>query len=158
MRAAGGEAGEPTDRPYGRLADCIDDQGTAFALYAPPRGEPVPRTAPHGDSQGDLAYITMEVVDSEKARAFYGAVLGWRFKPGQVDDGFQLEDVRPGTGLRGGQAVATTIPMYRVDDIEAAVARVRAAGGSATDPERQPYGVTSSCTDDQGTRFFLGQL
>ncbi|MGA2522069.1 MAG: VOC family protein [Acidimicrobiales bacterium] len=158
VRAAGGQADEPTDRPYGRLADCVDNQGTPFALYAPPPGEPVPRIAPHGTNQGDLAYITMEVVDSEKARAFYGAVLGWRFNPGRVDDGFQLEDVRPGVGLRGGQAVSTTIPMYRVDDIDAVVARVRDAGGSATDPERQPYGVTSSCTDDQGTRFFLGHL
>jgi predicted enzyme related to lactoylglutathione lyase len=48
--------------------------------------------------------------------------------------------------------------MYLVDDIGAAVERVRAAGGTASDPERQPYGVTSDCVDDQGTRFYLGQL
>jgi predicted enzyme related to lactoylglutathione lyase len=47
--------------------------------------------------------------------------------------------------------------MYRVDDIHAAVERVRAEGGSATDPERQPYGLSSTCVDDQGTRFYLGQ-
>ena len=29
-------------------------------------------------------------------------------------------------------------------------------GGTATDPERQPYGTTSECTDDQGVRFYLG--
>jgi uncharacterized protein len=49
------------------------------------------------------------------------------------------------------------VPMYVVDDIAAAVARVRAAGGSSTDPERQPYGVSATCTDDQGTRFSLVQ-
>ncbi len=43
-------------------------------------------------------------------------------------------------------------------DIAVAVERVRAAGGTAADPERQPYGVSSSCTDDQGTRFCLGEL
>jgi predicted enzyme related to lactoylglutathione lyase len=48
--------------------------------------------------------------------------------------------------------------MWRVDDIDAAVERVRRAGGTATDPERQPYGTTSTCTDDQGTRFYLGDL
>jgi predicted enzyme related to lactoylglutathione lyase len=48
--------------------------------------------------------------------------------------------------------------MYRVGDIAVAVERVRAEGGIATDPERQPYGVSSSCTDDQGTRFYLGEL
>jgi hypothetical protein len=46
-------------------------------------------------------------------------------------------------GLLGGQGRATTLPMYRVDDIEAAVARVRRAGGTASTPERQAYGLTS---------------
>lgn len=48
--------------------------------------------------------------------------------------------------------------MYRVDDLAAALQAVRDAGGSAGDPEVQPYGITSSCADDQGTRFHLGQL
>jgi predicted enzyme related to lactoylglutathione lyase len=47
--------------------------------------------------------------------------------------------------------------MYRVDDIDAAVAAVRSHGGTATDVDRAPYGLTSTCTDDQGTRFFLGE-
>jgi hypothetical protein len=46
--------------------------------------------------------------------------------------------------------------MYRVDDISEAVRRVRAGGGSASDPE--PYGISSRCTDDRATRFYLGQL
>jgi uncharacterized protein len=48
------------------------------------------------------------------------------------------------------------VPMWKVDDVAAAVERVRAAGGTATDPERQPYGTTSEATDDQGVRFYLG--
>ena len=28
---------------------------------------------------------------------------------------------------------------------------------AATDPQQQPYGITSECVDDQGTRFYLGQ-
>jgi uncharacterized glyoxalase superfamily protein PhnB len=64
----------------------------------------------------------------------------------------------PMVGISGGHARATTVPMYRVDDIAAAVSAVRHAGGTATDPEVQPYGTTSTCTDDQGTRFYLGEL
>jgi predicted enzyme related to lactoylglutathione lyase len=158
VRAAGGEAQAPTDQPYGRVADCVDDQGTPFAVFCAPVGEPVPRPAAHGTRQGDLAYVTLEVDDSSRTRAFYGAVLGWRFAAGRVDDGWQVDDIRPGTGIHGGQRVATAVPMYLVDDIGAAVERVRAAGGSASDPERQPYGVTSDCVDDQGTRFYLGEL
>jgi predicted enzyme related to lactoylglutathione lyase len=158
VRAAGGEAGAPTDQLYGRVADCVDDQGTPFAVFRAPGGEPVARPAAHGTRQGDLAYVTLEVGDSSRTRAFYGDVLGWRFSAGRVEDGWQVDDVRPGTGIRGGQRAATAVPMYLVDDIGAAVERVRGAGGSASDPERQPYGVTSDCVDDQGTRFNLGEL
>jgi hypothetical protein len=47
--------------------------------------------------------------------------------------------------------------MWSVDDTAAAVARVRELGGTATDPEPQPYGLLSAtCTDDQGGTFYLG--
>jgi predicted enzyme related to lactoylglutathione lyase len=158
VRDAGGDADEPTDEPYGRVASCTDDQGTPFAVFRPPGGRPGPRLDEHGTRQGDVAYITLEVVDSARTRAFYGAVLGWHASPGRVDDGWQVDDVRPGTGLHGGHDLATAVPLYRVEDIESAVRRVRVAGGTASDPDRQPYGVTSNCVDDQGTRFSLGQL
>jgi hypothetical protein len=47
--------------------------------------------------------------------------------------------------------------MWRVDDIAAAVERVRAAGGTSTDVEQQSYGLSATCTDDQGLQFYLGQ-
>jgi predicted enzyme related to lactoylglutathione lyase len=161
VRAAGGQAGEPHLEPYGLISDCVDDQGVHFALFEPPGGlaEPGAVAGPaHGALPGDVAYVTMEVVDSALARGFYGSVLGWSFAAGRVHDGWQVQDVVPMVGLAGGAGHATTVPLYRVEDIGAAVERARAAGGSATDPERQPYGVTSACTDDQGTRFYLGQL
>jgi hypothetical protein len=74
-----------------------------------------------------------------------------------VDDGFVPVDVAPMTGMHGGHPVATVVPMYRVEDIVVAADRVRAEGGSATDPDRQPYELSSTCVDDQGTRFYLGQ-
>jgi predicted enzyme related to lactoylglutathione lyase len=108
--------------------------------------------------QGDLAYLTFEVSDSARARAFFGSVLGLQFSRGRIEDGWNIASITPMSGLSGGHAQATIVPMYRVDDIRAAVERVRAHGGVATDPSQQPYGVTSDCTDDQGTRFYLGQL
>ncbi len=158
VRAAGGRADPPEDRPYGRLVDCVDDQGVPFAMFTPPRGERAARLTANGELPGDVAYITLEVPDSARTRAFYGAVLGWRFTPGRVADGWGVEDVRPMTGLHGGHERATAVPMYRVDDISAAVDLVRRLGGEAAEPERHPYGVTADCTDDQGTRFSLGQL
>jgi predicted enzyme related to lactoylglutathione lyase len=48
--------------------------------------------------------------------------------------------------------------MYRVDDLDGAIDAVRAISGTATDPDSQPYGRTSLCTDDQGTSFYLGEM
>lgn len=46
---------------------------------------------------------------------------------------------------------------YRVNDIAAAVERVRAAGGRADEPERRPVGLLAECADDQGMTFRLWQ-
>jgi predicted enzyme related to lactoylglutathione lyase len=48
--------------------------------------------------------------------------------------------------------------MFRVDDIQAAVERVRAAGGTASEPQHEGYCIRAECADDQGVRFLLGQL
>jgi predicted enzyme related to lactoylglutathione lyase len=107
---------------------------------------------------GELLYLTVGVPDSSLYRDFYGAVFGWTFTPGRVDDGWGVAGIRPMTGLRGGAPRPEIAPMYGVADIAAAVAAVRAAGGTATEPEEMPYGTTSDCVDDQGMRFYLGQV
>ena len=70
-----------------------------------------------------------------------------------------MQASHPMAGIAGGIPVSTTVPMWTVDDIDAAVARVREAGRHrAREPERQPYGLMAECTDDQGTRFYLGEF
>lgn len=157
VTAAGGQADAPTLEPWGRSAMCSDRDGLPFAVYQLATIDPGARPAFNGERHGDVSYLTMEVTDSGRARAFYGAVLGWKFVPGRIDDGWGPVDVAPMVGMSGGHPVATVVPMYRVDDIRAAVRRVREAGGSATDPEQQPYGLSSVCRDDQETRFYLGE-
>lgn len=156
VRAAGGQAADPAQEPYGLVADCVDDQGMRFAVAQLPTDEAVgERPPPNGTLTGDISYITLEVPGYDKARAFYGAVLGWDFSaPGRAGDPV---DVVPMFGISGGHVEPTGVPMWRVDDVASAVARVRAAGGTSTDPQQRPYGITADCTDDQGTRFYLGQ-
>jgi predicted enzyme related to lactoylglutathione lyase len=159
VRAAGGSAEEPSQEPWGLSAMCTDNQGARLTVYQPADPDAEGEEPPlHGLQAGDIAYVTMQVPDSSKARDFYGAVLGWEFSPGRVDDGWQVTNTRPMTGLSGGHDELTLVPMWRVDDIDDAVTRVRAASGRASDPERQPYGITADCEDDQGTKFYLGQL
>ena len=152
VRDLGGAATDPVEMPYGSRSDCTDDQGMAFTLWQPPAGA-APATRPP-----DLAYLSLSVVDSARFRRFFGELLGWTFSPGRVEDGWNIEGTTPTAGIAGGAERPSAVPMYRVDDVEAAVERVRAAGGTATAVEPMPYGRTSDCTDDQGTPFYLGQL
>jgi len=163
VRAMGGTATEPLETPYGTTSDCTDDQGMTFYLWQPTAQDAattagVDDRPGNGTVEGDLAYLTLNVVDSVRFRAFFGELLGWRFSSGRVADGWNVESPMPMVGFAGGATRAAAVPMYRVDDVEAAVGRVRAAGGTATAVERMPYGLTSECADDQGTPFYLGQL
>ncbi|GAA2417759.1 VOC family protein [Actinomadura vinacea] len=164
IRSAGGEAEEPHEAPYGQVSMCTDDQGMIFAVYEDPDKAPAasarPPVPPLRASAGEISYVTLEVPDSARARAFFGTVLDWRFIPGRVPDGWSVQidqgEVHPMTGMHGGHDRPTVVPVYAVDDIDAAVSRVRAAGGTASDPERRPYGTLAECVDNQGSRFYLG--
>jgi uncharacterized glyoxalase superfamily protein PhnB len=155
--AAGGTVGQVQDFDFGSVLDATDPSGAAFAVFAPAPG--IARPALNGTGPGELSYITYEVADSSAFRAFYSGLLFWSFEPGRVDDGWQIQHTHPMAGVAGGSAQTATVPMWTVEDVDAAVARVRAAGGTVIDePSRQSYGMSALCTDDQGTRFYLGQL
>ena len=143
----------PADASYGRTGVIVDPYGHRWMLQTPAR------PAAGGPRPGDAVYLTLQVPDGARARDFYEAVLGWSLVPGRVRDGWQVEDTTPMIGLHGGDHDDRgVVPMYAVDDIEVAVAAVRTAGGQAGEIERQSYGLSSLCRDDQGLPFYLGQL
>ena len=154
---AGGVPGEIRQTDYGVLLDATDPQGAAFAVHQPIAGRKRPEL--NGSGPGELSYVTYEMPDSAGFRDFYSRVLGWTFEPGRVADGWQVLGAHPMAGAAGGSEHPTTVPMWTVADIDAAVARVREAGGTVLqEPARQPYGVTAECIDDQGGRFYLGEF
>ncbi|MFT4127639.1 MAG: VOC family protein [Gordonia sp. (in: high G+C Gram-positive bacteria)] len=157
--AAGGRAGDTSevDSDGALVLDAVDDQGVAFSVYVP--GPDDPRPALHPSGHGEMSYLTVHTPDSARLRAFYGTVVGWEFTPGRIDDGWEVRNARPQIGVSGGHGESVAVPMWSVDDIAAAVERVRAAGGQViTEPEPQGYGLMALCSDDQGGRFYLGQL
>jgi predicted enzyme related to lactoylglutathione lyase len=153
----GGTVGEAQEFSFGTVLDATDPAGTAFAVFRPAAG--TPRPALNGEGPGELSYLTYQVADSAAFRAFYSRVLFWSFEPGRIEDGWQVRGTHPMAGVAGGSAQAVIVPMWTVDDVEAAVARAREAGGTVIEePSQQPYGKSALCTDDQGTRFYLGEL
>lgn len=154
---AGGTPGEVRRTDYGTILDATDPQGVAFAVYEPPGRQK--RLALNGSGPGELAYVTYRTADSAAFRDFYARVLGWTFTAGRIDDGWQVQNTRPMAGVGGGNAQSATVPMWTVADIDAAVTRVREAGGTVlAEPARQPYGMQAECTDDQGSPFYLGEF
>lgn len=108
-------------------------------------------------ARGDLVYFVIPAADEERAKAFYGELFGWEFSPGSVPGGFDIGSPSPPGGLFVGGRGSRPMPYFEVDDIEAAVAKVREMGGEAEDPQRIRVGWMAHCTDDQGLEIALWQ-
>jgi uncharacterized glyoxalase superfamily protein PhnB len=141
---------EPTDQPYGRGSVIVDPFGHRWILLRPPARATRLR-------QGDVANVTMAARDAQRAKEFYQAVLQVPFSSGHPG-AWRTDQTRPPLGIRSSQGAEPEVQLsYRVDDIAAAVERVRAAGGRADEPQRRPYGLHAECVDDQGATFRLWQ-
>ncbi len=141
---------EPTDQPYGRGSVIVDPFGHRWILLRPP-------ARATGLRQGDLANVTILARDAHRAREFYEAVLRVPFSSG-LPGAWRTEKTRPPLGILASEGAEPGVQLsYRVDDIAAAVDRVRAAGGHADEPERKPDGLLAECVDDQGATFRLWQ-
>ncbi|QFU85336.1 VOC family protein [Amycolatopsis sp. YIM 10] len=150
----GAEAqGEVEDRGHGLTGRIKDPYGQRWLINPAPA-----RPFENGPEirHGHALYFTFQVPDDAAAKAFYGSVLGWQFSPGSVPDAWGIEGHGLQGGLWGGDRQAGWKLMYAVDDLAAAVDRVRAAGGRIVEgPKREPYGLTADCVDNQGIEFWL---
>lgn len=155
VAAAGGSSEAPREEPWSRTVDCTDDQGTRFSMVGIAAGSTTSRASLAASGHGALTYITMQVEDTARARAFYGAVFGWDFTAGNWPDGWNVVEPVPMTGMAGGRGGGGNLPVYQVDDVAAAAQRVRELGGTASGPDRRPYGVMSDCTSPDGVTFAL---
>jgi len=141
---------EPADQPYGRAAVIVDPFGHRWILLRPPAHATRLR-------QGDVANVTIVARDAHRAKEFYQAVLQVPFSSGHPG-AWRTDQTGPPLGIRSSEGAEPGVQLsYRMDDIAAAVDRVRAAGGHADEPERKPYGLLAECVDDQGTAFRLWQ-
>lgn len=111
---------------------------------------------------GSVSFFELGVGDTDKARTFYGQLFGWEF----VDEkaGATIETPNIPGGLHGDDPGASPYLFFRVDDLDAALERVRSLGGdigdykSGEDKDTAPrFGRFQTCADDQGSTFGLHQ-
>jgi uncharacterized glyoxalase superfamily protein PhnB len=141
---------EPADQFYGRNSVIVDPFGHRWILL----GRPARTTRLR---QGDVANVTMVTRDAHRAKEFYEAVLQVPFSAGHPG-AWRTDETKPPLSILPLEDAELRVQLsYRVDDITAAVERVRVAGGHADRPMRQPYGLIAKCVDDQGATFRLWQ-
>ena len=141
-----------TESPYGRGGSFRDPFGQRWLV-----SQAASTVSAKPSRHGEAMYFTFQIPDAEPAKAFYGAVLGWQFSPGSTPDAWGFTGTGlPDGGLWGGpdRQVGWKM-MYGVDNLTAALTRVREQGGQTGEVETHPYGTTADCTDNQGIEFWL---
>jgi uncharacterized protein len=109
---------------------------------------------------GELSFFELGVGDMARAREFYGSLFGWEFV--EEGEGATIETPNIPGGIHPGDEGASPYLFFRVDDLDAALARVRELGGevggyaSSEDPDTvSRFGRFVLCRDDQGSSFGL---
>jgi uncharacterized protein len=164
--AAGGAVHkEPADIPQiGRFAVVSDPQGANFILFRHFGDQEAPPVIP--GTPGYVGWHELHAAERESALAFYTGQFGWT--KGEAHDMggpvgvYQLFEI--GDGQSGGMMNKMAVfphPFwlyyFNVDDIDAAAARVRSAGGQVMmGPAEVPGGIwILQATDPQGGMFAL---
>ena len=144
---AGGAALEraAADEPYGRTGVVVDPFGHRWMVNTPP-----PRAT--RNRPGDIAYLTIWVHDQHRGQQFYESVLGARFRDRKTTPIVSVAGIDHPAAAGHPPA---TVPVFRVADLDAALDRVRDAGGRAEAPHEQAYGRIAECHDPEGTWFEL---
>jgi hypothetical protein len=105
-----------------------------------------------------ISYIEIGSSHASETARFLAQLLGWPFQPmGEGGDGwFQTRTMK--AGLHNNDPSPGFLVFFGVSDLEAAISKVTALGGSAQAPTDEPgFGRFCICTDPSGLKFGLHQ-
>ena len=111
---------------------------------------------------GELSFFEIGVGDAGQARAFYGGLFGWSFGDPPSGQGATVATPNIPGGIHGGDEGGGVYAFFSVDDMAAAVERVRELGGEVEaipgdggGENAAKFGRFMLCRDDQGSPFGL---
>ncbi len=103
-------------------------------------------------------YMEMKATDLDASKAFYEKAFGFAF----TDYGPEYAAVEGGPvqiGLATGEAPPAPMPTFESDDLEAALAQVKASGGAIVkEIFAYPGGRRFECLDPSGNRLAIYQV
>ena len=100
------------------------------------------------------ALIEFPADDPERARRFWGGLLGLALEPRTLGEGWQTGGAGPAVGVhtRGrGPGDSFSLPYFEVEDISSALQQVRSLGGEVIHPGER----WAVCKDFEGSPFGL---
>lgn len=105
-----------------------------------------------------LSLVEFPADDSERARRFWGGLLGFELEPREdgEGEGWQTHAGGPAVGVheRGrGPGDSFSLPYFVVADVAAVLGRVEELGGSVVHPGEQ----WAICKDSEGNPFALAR-
>jgi uncharacterized protein len=112
-------------------------------------------------THGSFSHIEFPADDVERAKSFYANVFGWSFRAMDEFEGYFLYtsgpgDLGGGIGIRGENAPQAVRNYISVDDVDAAVARVEANGGTVVVAKTDiGFGWYAAVTDTEGNEIGL---
>ena len=110
---------------------------------------------------GELVHFEIGVSDVERAKAFYGPLLGWSFESpgGPMEYTMVSAGAAPGGGIyKSDSPGGNPLAHFAVDDIDASLAQVAELGGKAGEKKPVPgMGWYAVCGDADGNTFSLWQ-
>ncbi|MBL8590071.1 MAG: VOC family protein [Methylobacteriaceae bacterium] len=116
-------------------------------------------------AHGNFVWNELMTTDVAKAKSFYAATVGWTFEDMPMADGAAYVVCKQGDKAVGGIMDVTTMqpgapPMWfaylDVDDVDARVARVAAAGGKVIRPPFDIPGIGRIAIIEDATGAALG--
>jgi predicted enzyme related to lactoylglutathione lyase len=109
---------------------------------------------------GEPSFFEIGVQDAQRGRAFYEGLFGWRMEP--FGAGFAVTTAGVQGGIHGDDQGASPYLFFAVDDMDAALERVRRLGGNVDEADHEDdeesigrFGKFKFCRDDQGSPFGL---
>ncbi len=146
-----------------RISVAVDPQMAMIALFkwlTPGHEQPAEPGAP-----GRVGWHELVAADLDKAWAFYSEIFGWKKADADVSEMGTYQLFSAGGQTIGGmfakppaQPVPFWLYYFNIDDIDAAIRRVKAGGGQILDGPIEVPGNRwiARCTDPQGAIFALG--
>jgi predicted enzyme related to lactoylglutathione lyase len=115
------------------------------------------------ETRGRVAWHQLHATDRDAAVAAYASIFGWVKR--ELEDGHQAfawDAAGPSVGSISGTVRLPYVHphwlfFFRVDDLDAALARARDGGAKALDPIVTARGVLAALDDPQGGAFGIAQ-